>query len=1800
MEECNQRSAFVLICLLMFSGGVFGTWAADGPSAVRLNEIVASNATGLTDDDGDQPDWIELYNSGPEPVSLSGVGLSDDPEDPFRWVFPDVTLDAHAFLIVWASGKDRTDAETPLHANFSIASAGEALLLTAADGTLIDALPPTPIPTDLSYGRQPDGTGEWYYFIEPTPGASNLTVGFETVLDPPSLSLPAGFYPEPITLTADHTDESVSLHYTLNGDVPTEADPVFPVSLMVGPRSGESNVWSMIDTTRTTSQVNEHWWQPPADLVAKGTTVRVRAFRSNAVPSRTWTATYFADTNLYHHYSMPVVSLVTGGDHLFDYHQGIYVHGPGPGVPQANYSQRGQAWERPVHFEWFDEAGSLRFQQNAGIRIHGQASRSLSYKSVRLYARNQYGESAFDFPFWPDVDEASFKRLLFRNSGQDTANTYMRDALVHRLVGHMRLETQAYRPVVKFINGEYWGIYNVRERYDRFYLERTYGTDPDAVDIVETRWGNQTDLVVKEGDAEHYQAMRDFIVQTGVEDPADYAYIQTQMDTDSYIDFLVANIYANNGDWPGNNAVYWRARTDAYDPDAPSGLDGRWRWMLIDLDHAFWYFANVQRYRPEHNTIAFATQSSHNTWPNPNWATRVIREMLKNESFQNDFINRMSDQLNTAFKPHRVVAVIDAMAAAIEPEISEHHARHHRPWDGYSGWEDEVDRLRSFANQRPAHQFQHMVSYFNKPGLASLEIDVSDLTHGRVRVNSVVIDESTMGLLDPESPYPWSGTYVRAVPITLEALPAPGYVFAGWDGLTNESATVERSLNGDLNVTALFEVDPERAATELLIEWPAHWGQTGAMPPLTVWAVNDEGLVDPGYTGQVTVSVSGPGSLNGEVTVSAVNGVASFDQLSVAGYGPLRFTVVADGLPPMQSEPIRVVRLTETLLPRFIQGEQDADGNNFNRVPFAFYLEFDGLLPEAEYRYGNRIIVPEDPPEQNGAGNMIIVTGSGAPFVRNTDSPRFLAEDYHVRHGVFETDADGAYAGWFITEPTGNPRFSSGQEVQVRILLNDGDGGEAYHHWLTTTGGISVLAFGIGADEGSGLMSEVAPGAGEFVALHDDAAGNGRPIAVTPVEITGSEVDDRYAPFYESIVATNPDYWGTIIPNSLTGGVRRLETYALSTGLEEVEIFADGLPDTVLADHGLAAIFLGEEPEWPLLLVNDHTVWADDDHWSSAQYPSGTDALAEVQAPVAGNRNVDLGADITVGHLRVAVPSHAGRNRIDESTGHHVLRFDADPGPATLDLIGAGAGFVEFQVDGGTWLDTDLRIETSATDGDPEYGVLRLRRGWHGDGGLIKTGPGMMTMSGDDKTYLGETRVEEGILRLTEPATPTFSAAVTVESGGQLRLISGNAPRDYVFSGPLQVAGAGADETHAGGQGALRYEPGPGDHLATVHAATTLSAAPVIHVAESGNRLVLAGPLSGTGPWHKTGPGALAITGTSDGLSGDLIVHEGLVVVDSLLDIPVQLAATTQLSGTGRLGPLRGTGTVAVQPGDALVADSVDGLNLQLPLRSDALFTGLQLTSPVPVTDTAAVHPQWQLFLPTLAPTAASTYRGGLRVETDDTAADALLSAIQPLVYVLDPGGTYHFGGQTFSLYDGPLTPIIEFVPADFLYTDNAMNGQIVRVRFAEGVLPRLQWWADNFTGDELDDPAVSGYGADPDDEHLPNLVRYAHGLDRGDDVEPALPSLQVIEVDGESYIEYRFQRLRHLDAGIIYHIKATESLLDEWGWVGELMEDVEVLPALPVDADVEQIRMRIPLDTAPAGGFIRLRVDAWDVDADP
>ncbi len=786
-----MRFAAVLLFLFILAGNL--------RAQVALNEIMPVNNETLADEDGDYEAWLELYNYSDDPYHLLAHGLSNDPEDPWMWLFPDTTIHPGEFMLVWLSGKDRSRSGSPLHTDFSLSKTGTTIRLTTFQGVLVDAAEAPTMPSDHSWGRYPDGTGTFRIFTQPTPGEPNLEEHFADILSPPEFSIQPGFYSDSLLLELHHEDPDVTLYYTTDGSIPDTSSLRYDGPVSLGQRSLDSNSISLIRTTPPEGENRGYGWFPPEVLLDKGYVIRAVTVKPGRLPSTPATGTWFSGLE---QQDFPVLSITVPEESFFDNEYGIYVpgaiydslgFGDGPWGRHANYFQRGEEWEREASLEWFED-GRQVFQQDIGVRIHGGGSRVLPQKSLRLYARSNYGQTHFRHQIFPDEPYSEFKRLILRNSGQDffRRTTMFRDAFMQRLIAGLNVETQAYRPSVLFLNGEYWGIHNIRERYDKFYFERRYEVREEYLDLLE----RQADI--NEGGNTHYLNMLAFIEEHGVADPDNMEHLSGLMDLDNFIDYNILQLFFRNTDWPGNNIEFWRY-SGPPDPHFPE-RDGRWRWLVYDLDFGFGLQEGHGAW--EFDMVRFVLDPEEVTYANPPWATFLLRSLLENLDFRNAFLRRFTDLLNTTFTPEHMKPLIYRMAETIRPEMPQHIDRWSHP-PTVRQWEEHVNVKLRFADERPAYQSTHLQDHFDLGDPSTVSLALPKPGTGRIRLNSLDLglpleESEAIGLRNwDDGSKTWEGRYFPDVPMNLEAEPSAGYRFSHW------------VINGDTIPDSVTEFLPE-------------------------------------------------------------------------------------------------------------------------------------------------------------------------------------------------------------------------------------------------------------------------------------------------------------------------------------------------------------------------------------------------------------------------------------------------------------------------------------------------------------------------------------------------------------------------------------------------------------------------------------------------------------------------------------------------------------------------------------------------------------------------------------------------------------------------------------------------------------------------------------------------------------------------------------------------------------------------------------------------------------------------------
>ncbi len=488
-------------------------------------------------------------------------------------------------------------------------------------------------------------------------------------------------------------------------------------------------------------------------VIKKTTVVRARAYKRKK-KSDIYGHTYFLDESTT---TFPTVSLSVSPWVLFDPEVGLFMNGPDAidslwRKPGANFWSRS---EKIINTEIFETDGKCVFRSSTGFRLFGGMSRLFPQKSMVLVSRNEYGEKRIKHKIFGKKQPAKYKFLVLRNSGSDWGKSHFRDAFMTDLVKHWDMEAQADRPAHVYINGKYWGIYHIREKVNRYFLESHWGNDRDSLDLIEHR------LSRKRGSKKHYQQMLDFLEDNDLSQPENYAYIQTQMDVDNFMNYKIAQIFYDNVD-AGGNIKYWRPQTE----------DGRWRWILYDTD---WGFGLHEKEAYKHNSLDFHTEPEGPAWPNPPWSTFILRKLLDNPEFSQEFVNRFADHMNYSFQPQRVLTFINKHYRQLKPEMPKHLKR----WRlSKRKWESQVQVMRTFGKERPQYMRKHLMEKF-KTGKA-VKLNLACTEGGKIRLNHH---------LEIKSKKAFSGVYFEKIPVHIEADPKLGYQFSHWEGIEVDKGT---------------------------------------------------------------------------------------------------------------------------------------------------------------------------------------------------------------------------------------------------------------------------------------------------------------------------------------------------------------------------------------------------------------------------------------------------------------------------------------------------------------------------------------------------------------------------------------------------------------------------------------------------------------------------------------------------------------------------------------------------------------------------------------------------------------------------------------------------------------------------------------------------------------------------------------------------------------------------------------------------------------------------------------------------
>jgi len=729
-------------------------------AGLTINEVLVANTYSNLDPSTNQfSGWIELFNNTNSPISLNNHSLSDGTT---TWSFPNSTIAARAYLIVWMDGTG-----TGLHASFQLDIDGESITLSDAGGE-IDTITFGKQKSNISFTKQ----GDILYYMSPTMGSANTEASSLLLrAKKPDFSLTESRYTSAQTLILTH-ENSGDIHYTTDGSIPTK------------------------NSTKYTAPIT----------INSNAVIRAVALEKNKFISSIKNRSYFINENA----SLPIMSLTINDDYLNNPSTGIYYTDQAKAATDRTQNYY-QDWVRSASLEYIKD-GKSQFSENIGVRIHGQGSRANPKKSFNIYAKDKFGPSSIDYPLFADKNIKKFKSIVLKNGGVDQAHhsSMLNNPLIHYIVkDNMDIDYVSYQPCIMFINGQYWGVYNIREKDNEDYIEANHGIDSSLVEYLRIN-GTVTGRLTNPRSAA-YEAL--------IANVNDFNYLSSHMDIDEYINYMITQIFDANTDWPSNNTTAWSELSNT----------GKFRWTLNDTDNGFMGVT--------YDSLANLLDANSNTNIDRSWSTLLFRTLLQNSDFRQKFISRFTTHLNTTFETSRIRNIMTPMIDTVAPEMNRDFLR----WDSIpdtTSWNDFVRFLNSFANNRTANMRSDLQLNLGLTGNNLLTIPLSN--NGYVTIDGAKITQA------------YSSPYFNNAKVTLQAIPAVGYTFEKWsiDGVDSFQQTLEFEFSTAKTVQAIFK--PFNAPAIVINEinfksqnsfdtkdWIELYNHTGSDLDISGWTIQD-------------------------------------------------------------------------------------------------------------------------------------------------------------------------------------------------------------------------------------------------------------------------------------------------------------------------------------------------------------------------------------------------------------------------------------------------------------------------------------------------------------------------------------------------------------------------------------------------------------------------------------------------------------------------------------------------------------------------------------------------------------------------------------------------------------------------------------------------------------------------------------------------------------------------------------------------------------------------------------------------
>ena len=586
-----------------------------------INEVMNNNYSYLPQNGDEYYDWIELKNNSNSTIDLKDYYLTNSTNTLEKSKLPNVKLKPGDTYVLMASGDSNLTNNSYTHINFKISDV-ESLYLTK-DREIVDSMVIANVPLGYSFGRH-DNYG-LYYFSKPTPKTENGS-GTSSVAYIPEFSVKSGVYNDSDGINLEISGNG-TVYYTLDGSTPTTKSKVYNSPI----------------------------------FLKETTVVKAISYKEGKLVSDVKTASYIVNEN----HTLPVMSVSLNPNNF-------------------NNLQR-DAWntdlEYSAHAELYENGKS--FNVPCGIKLFGGSTRGLPKKSFALKFKKKYGSASLNYQVFENRDYSKYNSLILRSGSQDSKYAFFRDTLMTSLVEDVtNLKVQAYKSVILYINGNYWGVYNIREQVDDDFISNNFNVPNEGSNIVRI----DNDITV--GDAKEYFNLLKYLETHDISKDKNYEYVKTKLNIESYIDFWVAENWVANNDIV-NTRFYYHKNIDK----------GRINMIFYDLDFAMW--------NPTHNYFTFSIQPEGMS--DLNVSTLMMRKLIQNKEFKKTFVERVSYQMKNVWNEERVLKQIDNIYNDLKPEME----RNQKRWGmTYKTWEDSVNELKKFTKVRSKNVKNHAKSFF--------------------------------------------------------------------------------------------------------------------------------------------------------------------------------------------------------------------------------------------------------------------------------------------------------------------------------------------------------------------------------------------------------------------------------------------------------------------------------------------------------------------------------------------------------------------------------------------------------------------------------------------------------------------------------------------------------------------------------------------------------------------------------------------------------------------------------------------------------------------------------------------------------------------------------------------------------------------------------------------------------------------------------------------------------------------------------------------------------------------------------